>query len=177
MNQLSHLNYEYSSYLFKSILLEQSLAKNFLVLLFFISWPEDINLLSNFALKSQGKLHLFKKSSLVDLTKYLFLEVINPSHIFFIRGIVTHKCVLVQLPIKMTNIQYLTDFLRIYKNIVPTFTVYKGLYLNSFISKLILLKRLPHVSNIVVVFFFCLRVVMRKLLGRFLLLNLSRKLI
>lgn len=83
MNQLSHLNYEYSSYLFRSILFEQSLAKNFLVLLVFISCPEDINLLSSLALKSQGKLHLFKKSSLVDLTKYLFLEIADPSQLFF----------------------------------------------------------------------------------------------
>jgi hypothetical protein len=177
MNQLSHLNYEYSSYLFRSILFEQSLAKNFLVLLVFISCPEDINLLSSLALKSQGKLHLFKKSSLVDLTKYLFLEIADPSQLFFLRGIATHKCVLVRLPITMSNIQYLTEFLRVYKNIPLTFTIYKGLYLNALLSKLILLKGLPHVSNILVVLFFCLRLVMRKLLARFLLLNLRRKLL
>jgi len=77
----------------------------------------------------------------------------------------------------MSNIQYLTEFLRVYKNIPLTFTIYKGLYLNALLSKLILLKGLPHVSNILVVLFFCLRLVMRKLLARFLLLNLRRKLL
>lgn len=173
MNQLSSLKYEYSNHLFRSILFEQYISKNFLVILFFVSRPSDLDLLSNLALKSQGKVYPFTKACLVDFTKYL--TPVSTSQFYF-RGIATHKCVFLKLPITSENLKSLSES-TLHKNLPLMFVLHNGLYVNSFVSKLLLFRGLPYISNIVIIIFFCLQLLLRKLLSRFLLLNLRRKLV
>jgi len=172
MNQLSSLKYDYFSYLFRSILFEQSISKNFIVLVVFVPCSSDLNLLTTLSLKSKGKLYPFKKSSLIDLTKRVTPLVSSGAH-FYLRGIATHKCALLRLPLTPLNLKLLTEFRS--KNLPLLFTLYSGLYLSSFVYKLISLK-VPYISNIIMIIFFCLHIILRKLLSRFILLNLLRKL-
>lgn len=176
MNQVSYLKYEYSNFLFRSLLFEQTISKDFLILFFFLSCPEDIKSISALSIKCNGKIHLFQKSCLVDLTKQLYSSGNELGDMFYFRGMSSHKCVLLRVPLTSVNLKTLSDFFQTYRTVQLSFAIHNGLFLNSSVFKLVSLKGLPYLSNVIVVFFICLQIILKRLLSRFLLLNLKRKL-
>jgi hypothetical protein len=176
MNQVTYLKYEYSNFLFRSLLFEQTISKDFLIFFFFLSCPEDSKSISALSIKCNGKIYLFQKSYLVDLTKQLYSSGSELRDIFYFRGMSSHKCVLLRLPLTSGNLKTFSDFSQTHRTVHLSFAMQNGLFLNSSVFKLVSLKGLPYLSNVIVVIYICLQIVLKRLLSRFLLLNLKRKL-
>jgi hypothetical protein len=150
------------------------MSKNFFLLFFFISSTEVFEIINVFLTKVKGKIYLFQKSSLSFLTKELSISVENPSDMFHLRGIASHKCILLRVPIKPSNFGHLSSLMNRSNGLHLLFVLYNGLYLKSLVYKLIAVRNLPCLNTIILVIFICLKIVLKRLLSRFLLLKLKR---
>jgi len=173
MNQISELKYQYSSNLFRQLIFQQLLTKDTVLVFFFVPSYQEKDKLSEFSLRVKGTLRDFTRSSLMSLCSQN-LDTILEKDLLFLRGIGSHKCYCLQMPLTFSNLELLEDFSLTKKVMSLNFVFYNGIFLPSILNTLFLLKRLPFVSNLLVVIYFSLKLALLKLLGRFALLNLKR---
>ena len=109
MNQISELKYQYSSNLFRQLIFQQLLTKDTVLVFFFVPSYQEKDKLSEFSLRVKGTLRDFTRSSLMSLCSQN-LDTILAKDLLFLRGIGSHKCYCLQMPLTFSNLELLEDF-------------------------------------------------------------------